>query len=457
MPSLNEHAVDETSASVAAAAGAPSQPQRPMSNLEQLRAAAVAIGLQTSGLGALRHQLAESRAAASAPADADAVASSDDDDEWSDDDENEGAADDAPLRHPSATTAANSYHGDGNERHWIQATTFAAYGLVLASGKHRPQVPQSTTLPAWVSEERWRARRDPESATSVKCFNGLIIHRATDAVVGYLAGHIVTRGPALWIDCDDHSSELCDMVETLLEIPTAQLRQGFKLGTMWGDAIDAGKLGHVHQLELEPAHRGKGALADIAEPFRRFCVDRSLAAVACEVSGLHEPVLGASANAPSVRGMLKLRDSYATMGFRQVGISDWMLMVPDRAHPCWDPSTHEKPEFPFREVAKTAGDRSMPALLKKCIAARHTSRRTSNEVQQDDACLVDACIALDAIKAHDAERLARPSIVTIDGESRKLCGAALLACLLEATVVWQTHKLARGVRDLHRALNDHVL
>jgi hypothetical protein len=372
-----------------------------------------------------------------------------------------------------------------NDAHLASIQVFRGagdYGLVCATGNKTPRVPPSTTLPSWVSGGNWLADQNSECRT-IKAFNGFIVHKPSDSVVGYVRGQLVHRWDGVVNDCDEYSREMLELLEELFDFrggpndDESEDEFGCPLGgdggdlwfkdhhkrgskCKWGSALDDGRFAHLDRLEIEPDHRCKSALAALAEPFRLFCAENNVESTFAQVGFIDRPTIDtmvALARNSNGGNVAKLRGSFATMGFRRVGKTDYMAMVTSRAHPCWDPSTHEKPEFPFREVAKTAGDRSMPAILKKCIAARHTSRRTSNEVQQDDACLVDACIALDAIKAHDAERLARPSIVTIDGESRKLCGAALLACLLEATEVWQTHKLARGVRDLHRALNDHVL
>jgi hypothetical protein len=389
-----------------------------------------------------------------------------DGDESSEEEEGVGKAD----KHTKAKMESRLRVKAGSEPYYIGLPGASyEYALVVATGGRLPRVAKSTNLPAWVtaSNDSWRADHDP-CLPAIKCFNGLIVHKPTDAVVGYMSGYMISRRPGVIADCDAHSQSAIDLLTDIFDFGhrgdsgELMLKPQHKLVGCcpWGGTLDAGRFAYLERMELVPNHRGKGVLAKLADPLLRFCKQHSIASVITIHGFLSEPRISTpAALARNTGNVVKLGDGLAKLGFRALGTEGWMAMVANRRHPCWDPNTYQRPEFPFREVAKTVNDRSMPTILKACIAARRSDkadfpdmmrrREYKADDRDDDELLVAARAALDAIKAHD------PGALFIPAETKGHAGPArLMAQLLWEKSAWKAHKLAPGIERLHDALLD---
>jgi hypothetical protein len=391
-------------------------------------------------------------------------------------DEDDGGSDSGNS--PSAQTEGAHFPAKASEPPKTASTGAgmtppAEYDLLMATGERTPRVAAGTNIPVWVTASRstWQAHFDPD-CRNVQCFNGLIVHKPSNAVVGCVSGQLIKRGPGVVEDCEDYSAETCEMVEDLFSFSEAAgergnitLKKRHKVGRFhWGGTLDTGHFARIERMELDANHRGKGVLAKLADPLINFCTSHSAASVFAMPGFFDYCVCLATpaALALNTSNVAKLRDSFATMGFRRVGKTDWMAMVTSRAHPCWDPSTHEKPEFPFREVAKTVNDPAMPALLEQCVKtfrsdagdveSKMRRQRSSDDDRDTAALLVAARAALDAIKAHD------PGALFIPAETKGHAGPArLMAQLLWEKSAWKAHKLAPGIERLCGALREFYL
>jgi len=305
----------------------------------------------------------------------------------------------------------------------------AAYTIVLSKSR-APALPRHVRTPAWVSDTRWMARRDKECEPQIRVFNGLIVHRASATVVGYVSGQLVRRGPAMVSRCDDYSQELIDMVGAMLTTDGSRLRPELKRGSIWGDALDHGRIAVVEKVELDPAHRGKGALKSIAHRLRDTLNDWGVTCAVCYVGALNECAISSSSGAPH-GSMPKIRKAFASMGFRRVGITNWMAMVVDPRHACWDPATDRYPSFPFQQLRSTAGQQALKNAVWRCTGAATRLPETVSERQRGafkagrEKMYWDAVAGLDAIAAADPSKL-----FEADGRTVKTVPAELLHNLL---------------------------
>eukprot|EP00672_Neobodo_designis_P001943 CAMPEP_0174879726 /NCGR_PEP_ID=MMETSP1114-20130205/83405_1 /TAXON_ID=312471 /ORGANISM="Neobodo designis, Strain CCAP 1951/1" /LENGTH=504 /DNA_ID=CAMNT_0016115121 /DNA_START=110 /DNA_END=1624 /DNA_ORIENTATION=+ len=256
------------------------------------------------------------------------------------------------------------------------------YGLAGAVWPEKLTLPPEYTLPAWALDRS--PCQDTSLARFFRSFVAFIVHAESKAVVGYIEGQLVRRADDLVGLADDHSSEMYWMVETLFDYDDIKLRPELKQNSIWGDALDHGTFVAIEQLELEPSHRGKGALRHLSAPMRAMCREWGAASAISEVAFVcpdrtvttpraHQDSDSEGAMRPQ-RVNEKLRDSYASMGFRRVGITDFMAMVVDASHPCWLASSHKPPEFPFREVAKTVRSAAFRTVVGKCVVAECTAK-----------------------------------------------------------------------------------
>eukprot|EP00672_Neobodo_designis_P021923 CAMPEP_0174835834 /NCGR_PEP_ID=MMETSP1114-20130205/5635_1 /TAXON_ID=312471 /ORGANISM="Neobodo designis, Strain CCAP 1951/1" /LENGTH=497 /DNA_ID=CAMNT_0016069789 /DNA_START=60 /DNA_END=1553 /DNA_ORIENTATION=- len=293
------------------------------------------------------------------------------------------------------------------------------YGLAGAVWPARPTVPQEFSLPAWAVRP-WR--KVPAPRDVFRTFAAFIVHAESKAVVGYIEGQLVRRVPRFVYLADRHSSEVYWLLETLFGADDA-LRPRLKRDSIWGDALDAGRILAIEHLELDPSHRGKGVLRHLSAPLRALCFEWKAACAIAEVVFADEGrVLTTAPMADDLnkrrrqRVSEKLRDSFVSMGFRRVGITDYMAMVLDASHPCWLASSNKPPEFPFREVAKTVRDAEFRRVVERCViaecvaankdAARATKYLGCTIQGWDEAkALAEANAAVDALINHDPKAL----------------------------------------------------
>jgi len=326
------------------------------------------------------------------------------------------------------------------------------YGLAPAYWPRRPTVPKEYSLPSWA--RRCGNGQDPSLCGDIRSFSSFIVHRPSKAVVGWMQGQIVRRpNPDLVVSADEHSSDLYWLVENLFTEDDYRLRPELKRGSIWGDSLDVGRFLVIDTVELVEAHRGKRVLSQLHEALRSVCVEWGTRCVFAEVLMLQprECRLLPSSHTARRDSLHKLRDSFASMGFRRIGITDYMAMVVDPAHKCWWPATHKPPEFPFREVAKTVSNAEFRPLLEQCVnaecASRNESRRqiTAGDDHWKPALVLrEATLGIDALLAHDPKGLFDIN----EGQQYSMPAKLLHNMLSRQEAVWKRTKLSAGIRDL---------
>jgi len=345
------------------------------------------------------------------------------------------------------------------------------YGLAGAVWPEKLTLPPEYTLPAWALDRS--PCQDTSLARFFRSFVAFIVHAESKAVVGYIEGQLVRRADDLVGLADDHSSEMYWMVETLFDYDDIKLRPELKQNSIWGDALDHGTFVAIEQLELEPSHRGKGALRHLSAPMRAMCREWGAASAISEVAFVcpdrtvttpraHQDSDSEGAMRPQ-RVNEKLRDSYASMGFRRVGITDYMAMVLDASHPCWLASSHKPPEFPFREVAKTVRSAAFRTVVGKCVvaectakndeAARYKKQFGSEGERWDEAkVLAEANAAVDALVNHDPKTL----FGNCNKEEYGMPAQLLYETLVKQMPVWRSpHNASKSLkRDIEELLRE---
>ena len=245
-------------------------------------------------------------------------------------------------------------------------------------------------LPDWT--KRWGRFEEHGSVTSVL---GLIVHRPSKSVVGCLDGYRIRRdaySPAA--ECDEVSEELLDMCSTLFAPDGRRLRPALE-GNFWGSSLDGGRIVCIEKMELDVAHRGKGMLTSILPDLQRFARTWQITAYVTLPGCVHQRQhpnsrkdtdVSSTPSGPNhdARGSTsKLMNAFSTIGFRRLGRTKWMAMIPlDNTHPCWDPATFEPYDyrFPFSKVQgilRTQGLRYCISVLTK----HHVERAARGQPQ----------------------------------------------------------------------------
>mmetsp|Transcript_19771 Transcript_19771/g.61406 ORF Transcript_19771/g.61406 Transcript_19771/m.61406 type:complete len:508 (-) Transcript_19771:19-1542(-) len=337
------------------------------------------------------------------------------------------------------------------------------YGLASAVWPQHPTVPAEYALPSWALRP---TLQDTLIRSCVRSFAAFIVHHESMAVVGRIDGQLVRRVSALPEHSKTHSTELHDTVTTLFdETHRFALRSYLKRGSMWADGLDAGNVLVISRLYVARDHASR-AFEHLAPALRMVCRGWGAPNAVVGLSLLRrahstaDDTIDASTAAWSTH---QLRESFASMGFRRIGITDWMAMVTDQRHPCWDPATHKPPEFPFREVAKTVRSAAFRTVVGKCVvaectakndeAARYKKQFGSEGERWDEAkVLAEANAAVDALVNHDPKTL----FGNCNKEEYGMPAQLLYETLVKQMPVWRSpHNASKSLkRDIEELLRE---
>ena len=143
-------------------------------------------------------------------------------------------------------------------------------------------------------------------------------------------------------DCDDESQSPIDLCKALFTGDGTCLRQEFKNGKfgIWGKSLDRGRVVLLNTIELLAPYRGKGMFTSILPDLEEFARLKSISAFFMLPAPLHESIVDGSSRSTDFGSdrddldrhgfaMRKLAKHYSQIGFRFLGKTRYMAMVPN--------------------------------------------------------------------------------------------------------------------------------